>query len=90
MDEQCAGDVIIDAVEALQDRPLYIRVRATRVGRVTFALRVLAVACFLCRLMGVGVRLVPDGRLCVPRRRPIADIEAEVEAQFDRNETGAG
>lgn len=72
-DKLVMGESVVDVTDALGR--LYIRVRYRNIWKARLALRLVALACFAARCLGVGVRLVPDGRLYVPRRTIVADIE---------------
>lgn len=75
------GEVEVDVVNVYNDAPFVIRVRGRGVWRLNLALRILALAVFGARVLGVGIRVVPDGALVVPRRRLIAMGMDAVERQ---------
>lgn len=69
------GESVVDVTDALGRSPMYIRVRYRNIWKARLALWLVSLACFAARCLGVAVRLVPDGRLYVPKRRVVADIE---------------
>lgn len=65
---RCIAETEIDMVEQFNAAEWYVRVRCRHTWRVNVALRMLSVAVFVARLLGVGIRIVPHGRLVVPRK----------------------
>lgn len=80
MRQECVGQVTVDVTKTTRERITFIRIRATNVWRLKLAYQIVFMACFVARCLGVGVRMVPDGVLYVPRRKRIAEVEQRRKA----------
>jgi hypothetical protein len=90
---RCIAETEIDMVEQFNAAEWYVRVRCRHTWRVIVAVRVLSIAVFVARLLGVGIRIVPQGRLVVPhhkltqlRTESREDNRRAEEAQIIRSE----
>ncbi len=77
--DKCVGEVEVDMVEEFNKSGWYIRVRCRKVWRVNAALMALRLAVFLARMLGVGIRIVPDGQLVVPHHKLTKLVEENRE-----------
>lgn len=68
-EDKCVGEVELDMVEEFNKADWYIRVRCRNVWRVNAALWGLRLAATAARMLGVGIRIVPQGQLVVPHHR---------------------